>query len=157
MPSDLVNKYSARENRTAFVELHGLSIFYHYGFNPKTQKSYKILQRLSPKHAPRGAAQSPYPIYSHGKACLSKQAGDPHLARGRSSIRAPASTGKLRALFSPPSLPSSFRRYFFPHLPHYPRESVRVNVSANAQGNNRNELDDTSLVILINLTILSQH
>ena len=41
--------------------------------NPNTQKSYKILQRLSPKHAERGVAQSTYPIYSHGKAGLSKQ------------------------------------------------------------------------------------
>ena len=37
-------------------------------------KSYKIVQKLSPKHAARGVAQSPYPIYRHGKACLSKQA-----------------------------------------------------------------------------------
>ena len=59
--------------------------------NPYTQKSYKISQRLSPKHAASGVAQSPYPIYSHGKACLSKQlpwraAGDPRLACGRSRV-----------------------------------------------------------------------
>ena len=52
---------------------------------------YKILQRLSPKHATRGAAQSPYPIYSHGKAYLSKQlpwhaAGDPCIASGKSWV-----------------------------------------------------------------------
>ena len=41
--------------------------------NPNTIKSYKILQKLSPKHAARGVVQSPYPIYRHGKACLSKQ------------------------------------------------------------------------------------
>ena len=61
--------------------------------NPNTKKSYKISQKLSPKHAARGVAQSPYPIYIHGKACLSKQhpwcAGvDPRLARGRSRVRA---------------------------------------------------------------------
>ena len=36
-----------------------------------TIRSYKIVQKLSPKHAARGVAQSPYPIYRHGKACLS--------------------------------------------------------------------------------------
>ena len=81
--------------------------------NPNSIRSYKIVQKLSPKHAARGVAQSPYPIYRRGKACLSKQppwraAGDPRLARGRSRVRAPA--GALRALFSPPSLPSSFGR-----------------------------------------------
>ena len=83
--------------------------------NPNTIKSYKILQKLSPKHAAHGVAQSTYPNYRHGKACLSKQppwraAGDPRLARGRSRVRAPGPAGALRALFSPPSLPSSFRR-----------------------------------------------
>ena len=58
-------------------------------FNPI--KCYKISQKLSPKHAARGVAQSPYPIYRHGKACLSKQspwraAGNPRLARGRSWV-----------------------------------------------------------------------
>ena len=41
--------------------------------NPNAAKSYKIVQKLSPKHAAGGVAQSPYPIYRHGKACLSKQ------------------------------------------------------------------------------------
>ena len=41
--------------------------------NPNTIKSYKILQKLSPKHAAHGVAQLPYPIYRYGKACLSKQ------------------------------------------------------------------------------------
>ena len=59
--------------------------------NPNAPKSYKISQKLSPKHAARGVEQSPYPIYSHGKAYLSKQllwcaAGDPCLARGRSRV-----------------------------------------------------------------------
>ena len=101
--------------------------------NPNAQKSYKILQKLSPKHSACGVAQSPYPIYNQGKAHLSKQipwraAGDPRLARGRSRVRAPAPAGALRALFSPPSLPSSF---FFSHLPHHPCESVRVIESIN--------------------------
>ena len=72
--------------------------------NPNTIKSYKILQKLSPKHAAHGVAQSTYPNYRHGKACLSKQppwraAGDPRLARGRSRVRAPGPAGALRALF----------------------------------------------------------
>ena len=41
--------------------------------------------------------------------------------RGRSRVRAAAPAGALRALFSPPSLPSSF-------LPHQPRGRVRVMV-----------------------------
>ena len=72
--------------------------------NPNTIKSYKILQKLSPKHAAHGVAQSTYPNYRHGKAGLSKQpqwraAGDPRLARGRSRVRAPGPAGALRALF----------------------------------------------------------
>ena len=74
--------------------------------NPNSIRSYKIVlvQKLSPKHAKRGVAQSPYPTYRHGKACLSKQppwraAGDPRLARGRSLVRAPGPAGALRALF----------------------------------------------------------
>ena len=83
--------------------------------NPNSTKSYKIVQKLSPKHAARGVAQSPYPIYRHGKACLFKQppwraAGDPDLARGRSRVQAPGPAGALRTLFSPPSLPPSFGR-----------------------------------------------
>ena len=42
-------------------------------YNLNTIKSYKILQKLSPKHAAQGVAQSTYPNYRHGKACLSKQ------------------------------------------------------------------------------------
>ena len=78
-------------------------------------KSYKILQKLSPKHAAHGVAQSTYPNYRHGKACLSKQppwhaAGDPRLARGRSRVRAPGPAGALRTLFflHPPFLPPSW-------------------------------------------------
>ena len=79
-------------------------------YNPNTIKSYKILQKLSPKHAAHGVAQSTYPNYRHGEACLSKQppwraAGDPRLARGRSQVRAPGPAGALRALFFSP-LPS---------------------------------------------------
>ena len=76
----------------------------HKKHNPNTTKSYKILQKLSPKHAAHGVAQSPYPIYRHGKACLSKQppwraAGDPRLARGRYRVWATAPAGALRMLF----------------------------------------------------------
>ena len=72
--------------------------------NPNTIKSYKILQKLSPKHAAHGVAQSTYPNYRHGKACLSKQppwraAGDPRLARGRSRVRTPGPAGALSVLF----------------------------------------------------------
>ena len=82
-----------------------------------TIKSYKILQKLSPKHAARGVAQSPYPIYRHGKACLSKQppwraAGDPLLARGRSLVRAPGPAVALSAFFlHSPFLPPFFRTF----------------------------------------------
>ena len=100
---------------------------------PNTIKSYKILQKLSPKHAAHGVAQSTYPIYRHGKACLSKQppwraAGDPRLAHGRSRVRAPGPAGRAaRAFFlHPPFLPPS-GDVFFSHLPHQPRKSVRVN------------------------------
>ena len=72
--------------------------------NPSIKTSYKILQRLSPKHVARGVVQSLYPIYSQGKPCLSEQlqwraAADPRLARGKSWVRAPAPAGALRALF----------------------------------------------------------
>ena len=90
-------------------------------FNPNSIRSYKIVQKLSPKQAARGVAQSPYPTYRHGKACLSKQppwraAGDPRLACGRSRVRAPGPAGALRALFFS-TLPS-FLLQFFSHLPH---------------------------------------
>ena len=82
--------------------------------NPNTIKSCKILQKLSPKHAVHGVAQSPYPIYRHGKACLSKQppwraAPDPRLACDRSRVRAPGPAGMLHTLFFS-TLPSSFGR-----------------------------------------------
>ena len=74
--------------------------------------------------AAHGVAQSPNPIYRHGKACLSKQppwraAPDPRLARGRSRVRAPGLAGALHALFSPPSLPPSGDSFFrtFPTKP----------------------------------------
>ena len=100
--------------------------------NPNSIIHHQTSQKLSSKHAARGVAQSPYPIYRHGKACLSKQppwraAGDPRLARGRSRVRAPGPAGALRALFlHPPFLPPSGDSFFrtFPHQTH---ESVRVN------------------------------
>ena len=94
--------------------------------NPNTIKSYKILQKLSPKHAAHGVVQSIYPIYRHGKACLSKQppwraAGDPRLTRGRSRVRAPPPAGALHALFFS-TLPS----FLLPS--HQPCKSVRVKI-----------------------------
>ena len=99
--------------------------------NPNTIKSYKISQKLSPKHAARGVTQSPYSINRHGKACLSRQppwraAGDPRLAGGKYRVRAPGPVGTLRMLFFP-TLPSFFlREIVFSHLPHQTHESVRV-------------------------------
>ena len=92
--------------------------------NPNSIRSYKIVQKLSPKHAARGVAQSPYPTYRHGKACLSKQppwraAGDPRLTRGRSRVRAPGPAGALRAFFFS-TLPSFLLReivFFAPSPP----------------------------------------
>ena len=99
--------------------------------NPNTIRSYKISQKLSPKHATPGAAQSPYPIYRHRKACLSKQppwraAGDPGLACGRSWVRTLAPAGTLHMLFSPSSLPSSFRRWFFRTFPTKPTKMLGI-------------------------------
>ena len=105
--------------------------------NPNTIKSYKILQKLSPKHAAPGVAQSTYPNYRHGKACLSKQppwraAGDPRLARGRSRVRAPGPAGALRALFflHPPFLPPSGDS-FFRTFPTNPAKVLGLNALGN--------------------------
>ena len=95
-------------------------------YNPNSIRSYKIVQKLSPKHAARGVAQSPYPTYRHGKACLSKQppwraAGDPRLTRSRSRVRAPGPAGALCMLFflHPPFLTPSGDSFFrtFPTKP----------------------------------------
>ena len=83
---------------------------------PNTQKSYKILQRLSPKHAVHGVAQSAYPICGHGKACFSKQlswhaAGDPHPKHAVGPGFKPRTPWACwTRIFSPPSLPSFFVR-----------------------------------------------
>ena len=81
-------------------------------YNANTIKSYKISQKLSPKHAACGVMQSPYPIYRHGKPCLSKQppwhaAGDRRLAHSRSRVRAPGPSGRCFFLHPP------FLRFFF--------------------------------------------
>ena len=100
-------------------------------YNPNTLKSSKISQKLSPKHAACGVAQSPYPIYRHGKACLSKQppwraAGDLRLARGRARVRALTPVGALRVLFF--SILPSFllQEIIFSYLPHQTHESIRI-------------------------------
>ena len=111
------------------LEADGYQTFGKFGnkewlINPNSIRSYKIVQKLSPKHAARGVAQSPYPTYRHGKACLSEQppwraAGDPRLARGRSRVRAPGPAGALRALFFS-TLPSFLLReivFFAPSPP----------------------------------------
>ena len=94
-------------------------------YNPNSIRSYKIVQKLSPKHAARGVAQLPYPTYRHGKASLSEQppwraAGDPRLARGRSRVRAPGPVGALRVLFFF-ILPPSGDSFFFAPSPPNPR------------------------------------
>ena len=76
----------------------------------------------SPELIAHGVAHSPEPIYRYRKACLSKQlplraAGDPHLARGRSRVQARIPVGSLQAIFSPPSLSSSLRRFYFAPFP----------------------------------------
>ena len=94
--------------------------------SPNSITHHQTSQKLSPKHAASGVAQSPYPIYRHGKACLSKQppwraAGDPRLARGRSRVRALGQAGTLRALFFS-TLPSFLPReiVFFRTFPTKP-------------------------------------
>ena len=115
LPSSFFRTFSTKPTKV-------LGLLYTTGwvyYNPNTITSHKILQKLSPKHAARGVAQSPYPIYRHGKACLSEQppwraAGDPRLARSRSRVRAPGPPGALRALFFS-TLPSFLlREIFFP-------------------------------------------
>ena len=104
---------------------------YHqrYEINPNTIKSYKILQKLLPKHAAHGVAQSTYPIYRHGKACLSKQPPGVQMGTGPSpsTRQVPGSSpgpGRCTAHTFFSSLPSSFR--FFCTFPTNPAKSVRV-------------------------------
>ena len=112
-------------------------LLYCVFINPNAQKSYKMLQKLSPKHAVSGVAQSPYPIYSHGKACLNNlpwsAAGDPHLARGRSWVRAWPPHACCTCFFSPPSLPSFLPSSFAPSSPPPWKLSVRVIVDFKKQ------------------------
>ena len=111
------------EHAVKFIHLT-LPLCNNNSYNPNTIKFYKILQKLSPKHAVHGVAQSTYP--RHGKACLSKQfplacSWDPRLARGRSRVRAPGPAGALRALFFS-TLPSFLLReiIFFRTFPTNP-------------------------------------
>ena len=139
-------------------------------FNPNAQKSYKFLQSLYPKHAASGAVQSPYLIYSHGKACLFKQlpwraAGDPRLPHGRSRVPALAPMGALRVLFFstlPPSLPPFLPSSFFCTIPTNPMKVLGLFVHhllgltyPNAQKSYRNYLQNTQQVVLFNSPTLS--
>ena len=74
----------------------------------------------------RGVAQSPNPIYRHGKACLSKQppwraAGDPRLARGWSSP-GPGGCAARAYFLHPPFLPPSGS--FFRTFPTKPKDTL---------------------------------
>ena len=95
-------------------------------YNPNTIKSYKILQKLSPKHAAHCVAQSTYLIYRHGKVWLSKQppwrpAGDSRLARGRSRVWAPGpATVHAHAFFLHPPLLPPLGDSFFHNFPTNP-------------------------------------
>ena len=110
------------------------NIFEYKFINPNSIIHHQTSQKLSPKHAARGVAQSPYPIYRHGVACLSKQppwraAGDPRLARGRSRVRAPGPAGALRALFFS-TLPSFLLRetVFFRTFPTKPTKVLGLTI-----------------------------
>ena len=99
------------------INIYGWSFIASIGsnvINPNRTKYYKIVQKLSPKHAARGVAQSPNPIYRHGKVCLSKQppwraAGGPRLAHGRSRC--------VCFFLHPPFLPPSGDSFFTPSPP----------------------------------------
>ena len=121
-------------------------------YNPNSIGSYKIVQKLSPKHAARGVAQSPYPIYGHGKASLSEQppwraAGDPRLARGRSWVRAPGLAGALRALFFS-TLPSFLLReiVFFRTFPTQPTVRLGLNNTTGWVHHNPNSIESYKIV-----------
>ena len=123
LPTDTTLKIKVQNCNTNFYIFccHSLSEMYFH--NPNTIKSYKILQKLSPKHAAHGVAQSTFPIYRHRKACLSKQpraAGDPCLARGRSRVR--ARRARCPCFFSPPSLPPLGDSFFFAPSPPTPQK-----------------------------------
>ena len=116
-------------NRNKCICYPYLSILYliFSMYNPNTIKSYKISQKLSPKHAARGVAQSPYPIYRHGKACLSKQppwpaAGDPPLARGRTQVEPWSSQARCAHFFSTLSSFLLWEIVFFAPSPPTPRK-----------------------------------
>ena len=94
--------------------------------NPNTTKSYKIVQSLSPKHVAYGVAQSPKPIYSYGKAYLSKHtlwraATDSGLAHRRDPASSFGPRGCAAHAFFLYPLSFLLREIvFFSHLPHYP-------------------------------------
>ena len=90
-----------------------------------------LTETKSPKHEACGIAQSLYLIYSHGKACLCSMlvcaAGVPRLTCSRSWVSSPGPRAPAaRAFFLHP--PFLLWDTVFYHLPHHPRESVRVMV-----------------------------
>ena len=125
MTGEDIKKKDRKQTNTTMEIIHfNTTGWVHH--NPNSIRSYKIVQKLSPKHATRGVAQSPYPIYRHGKASLSEQppwraAGDPRLARGRSLVSSTGPGGRAaRAFFlHPPFLPPSGDSFFrtFPTQP----------------------------------------
>ena len=103
--------------------------------NPNTIKSYKILQKLSPKHAAHGVAQPPYPIYRHGKACLNSPPG----VQPRTLAAGPGFEPRAwRArFFSPPSFPSSFGNSFIGTFPTKPTKVLGLYVCGRGRADRR--------------------
>ena len=137
-------------------------------FNPNSIRSYKIVQKLSPKHAARGVAQSPYPIYRHGKASLSEQ---PPMACSWGSLpstrqvlgSSPGPGGRAaRAFFS--TLPSFLLReiVLFRTFPTQPTVRLGLNNTSgwvhhnpNSSRSYKNYLQNTQHVVLRNRPTLS--
>ena len=90
--------------------------------NPNSIKSYKIVQKLSPKHTARGVAQLPYPILNTERlACLNNPMAcswGPSPSTRQVPGLSPGPGGRTaHAFFS--TLPSFLlREIVFSHLPH---------------------------------------
>ena len=88
--------------------------------NPNTIKSYKILHKLSPKHAAHGVAQSTYPPIGTGRlACLNSPLACSWGPSPSTQQVTGSSPGRAaRAFFlHPPFLPPSGDSFFAPSPP----------------------------------------